>query len=64
MENVIEIKPYLQFIRLEYEIEDEDFLAEHTQLKGLQKFLYQKRDEYFKKEAQKLIEQMEKEKVR
>lgn len=62
MLNVIEIKPYLQFIRLEYEIEDEEFLAEHPNLKRLRKYLYERRDAHFDKEVEKLIKYMEKEK--
>ena len=56
MLDVIDIKPYLQFIRLEYEIEDDEFLMLHPKLRRLKKYLYERRDDFFTKEVQKMIE--------
>lgn len=64
LNNIIEIKPYLQFIRLEYEIEDEEFLALHPKLKKMRNFLYERREDYFRKDALKLIERLDNEKVK
>lgn len=61
MSKVIEIKPYLQFIRLEYEVEDEEFLAEHPKLKRLRTYLYKRRDAFFDVEVQKLLKIVDKE---
>ena len=60
MSNVIDINPYLQFIELEFEVEDEEFLAEHPNLKRLRNYLYMRRDAYFKKETEKLLEEVRK----
>lgn len=64
LNNIIEIKPYLQFIRLEYEIEDEEFLVLHPKLKKMRNFLYERREDYFRKDALKLIERLDNEKVK
>ena len=61
MTNVIDIRPYIQFIHGEYKaLEEEKFLDEHSQLKRLLAYLYKKQDDYFNKEADKLIKMMDK----
>ena len=61
MANVIDIKPYIQFIHGEYKaIKEDEFLNEHSQLKRLLPYLYKKQGDYFDKEAEKLIKMMDK----
>ena len=61
MTNVIDIKPYIQFIRGEYKaVEEDEFLDKHSQLKRLLPYLCRRQDDYISKETDKLLKMMDK----
>lgn len=62
MTKVIELKPYITFIRGEYKaIEEDEFIDSHPELKRVMNYLLIKQNEHFDKETQKLLELMKKE---
>lgn len=59
MLNVIELKPYITFIRGEYKALEEDrFLDEHPELNKVMDYLLVKQNDHFEKQTAKLLEFM------
>ena len=59
MLNVIELKPYITFIRGEYKVLEEDkFLDEHPELNKVMDYLLVKQNDHFEKQTAKLLEFM------
>lgn len=62
MTKVIELKPYITFIRGEYKaIEEDEFLEAHPELQRIMDYLLVRQNDHFDKETAKLLELMERE---
>ena len=61
MANVIDIKPYVDFVHCKYKaIEEDEFIESHPQIKSLLPYLYQKQEEFINVEVEKFMETVNK----
>lgn len=59
--NVIEIKPYVDFVHCKYKaVEEDEYIENHPQIKSLLPYLYEKQQEFIDIEVQKFMERVNK----
>ena len=59
--NVIDIKPYVDFVQCKYKaIEEYEYIENHPQIKSLLPYLYKKQQEFIDVEVEKIIERVTK----
>jgi hypothetical protein len=59
--NVIDIKPYVDFVHCKYKaIEEDEYIESHPQIKTLLPYLYKKQQEFIDVEVEKFMERVNK----